>query len=182
MNNTFGIPIIPDNDATRVQKLHEYQILDTPVGEGPFQHVASLATHLFKVPIALVSLVDKQRVWFKANVGLEGVNEVDRGTSLCSLAVLSHEPTVFENAVEEPCLLANPLVAGEFGLRFYAAAPLTNPEGLNLGAVCIVDKIPRKFSIADQKILEHLAAVVMKELELWKLTIPAQQKAVNANV
>lgn len=168
MNNTFGIPIIPENDDARVEKLKEYDILDT-ITEGPFNNVASIAAHMFKTPMAFVSFVDKDRVWFKANVGLPGVTDTPRGVSLCSLAVLKEEVTVFNNAAEEPCLLANPLVAGEFGLKFYAAAPIKTPDGYNIGAVCIVDRKPRDFSDADQRVLEHLASIVMDELKLRKL-------------
>lgn len=167
MNNTFGIPIIPQNDKLRVEKLYEYEILDTQ-SEGSFKHVASLAAHIFKVPIALVSFVDAERVWFKANVGMEGVSEVDRGISLCSLSILNDDLTIIPDALEEPCLLANPLVAGSFGLRFYAAAPLTTDDGYNLGSVCIVDKEPRNLNGADKDMLAHMAKLVMKELELWK--------------
>lgn len=165
MENTFGIPIIPENEEARLEKLKEYNILDTK-SEGPFNNVASIAAHMFKTPMAFVSFVDKDRVWFKANVGLPGVTDTPRGVSLCSLAVLEDQVTVFNNAAEEPCLLANPLVAGEFGLRFYAAAPLKTPDGYNIGAVCIVDKEPREFSPADQRVLEHLASIVMDELAL----------------
>ncbi|QMU30412.1 GAF domain-containing protein [Adhaeribacter radiodurans] len=167
MKNTFGIPIIPCNDRERVKKLHEYNILDTH-SEGSFKHITSLAAHIFKVPIALISFVDSERVWFKANEGMEEVTEIDRGISLCSLSILNDDLTVFTDTLEEPCLLANPLVAGSFGLRFYAAAPLQTADGYNLGSVCIVDKEPRKFTYADQDMLTHLAELVMKELELWK--------------
>ena len=167
MTNTFGIPIVPENETDRVEKLKEYKILDTH-SEGSFKHVASLVAHIFQVPIALVSFVDTERVWFKANVGMEGVTEVDRGISLCSLAVLNEDVTVFNNALEEPCLLANPLVAGEFGLRFYAAAPLKTREGFNLGSLCIVDKEPRKLNKDGKDMLAHLAGIVMQELEIWK--------------
>ena len=167
MNNTFGIPIIPLNDQQRVKKLHDYHILDTH-SEGSFKHITSLATHIFKVPIALISFVDTDRVWFKANEGMEEVMEIDRGVSLCSLSILSYDLTVFPDTTKEPCLLANPLVAGDLGLRFYAAAPLTTPDGYNLGSVCLVDKEPRKFTAADADMLTHLAELVMKELELWK--------------
>lgn len=168
MDNTFGIPIIPENEETRLKKIKEYKILDTAL-EGPFNHVATIAADMFKAPIALVSLVDKYRVWYKAQVGMEGIKEVPRGESLCSLAILNDEVTVFKNALEEPCLLANPLVAGEFGLRFYAAAPLKTPDGFNIGSVCIVDTEPREFSVADQRVLEHLASIVMDALNARKL-------------
>jgi GAF domain-containing protein len=168
MENTFGIPIIPENEKGRLENLHSYDILDTR-SEGPFNNVASIAAHMFKTPMAFVSFVDESRVWFKANVGLESVSETPRGVSLCSLAILNNEPTVFHNTVEESCLLANPLVAGEFGMRFYAAAPIKTPEGFNIGAVCVVDKEPREFSVGDQRVLEHLASIVMDELKLRAL-------------
>ena len=168
MENTFGIPIIPENDSARLDNLRKYDILDTR-SEGSFNNVASIAAHMFKTPMAFVSFVDESRVWFKANLGLENVQEVPRGVSLCSLAILSNTPTVFQNTLEESCLLANPLVAGEFGMRFYAAAPIKTPEGFNIGAVCVVDKEPREFNVGDQRVLEHLASIVMDELKLRSL-------------
>ncbi|PKV67126.1 GAF domain-containing protein [Pontibacter ramchanderi] len=166
MKNTFiGVDLIPQNDEERLLKLQEYDILDTPP-EGAFNHIAAMAARMFNVPIALVALVDSERVWFKANVGMEGVENVSRGISLCSLAILNDGPTVFPDAVNEPCLLANPLVTGNFGLRFYAGAPLKTTDGYNLGTLCIVDKQPRDFSDADQKVLSQLAAIVMDEIEL----------------
>ncbi|MBA9076301.1 MULTISPECIES: GAF domain-containing protein [Rufibacter] len=167
--------IIPENDQERLTKLHEYRILDTnhpnPVDaetEGTLRHVVSLAAHLFKVPVAMISFVDRERVWLKAQVGLDGITEVDRGSSLSGLAILNENPTVFPDALEQPSLLANPFVAGEFGLRFYAAAPLRTHDGFQLGAVCLVDREPRTFSLEDQLTLKYLANLVMEELELWK--------------
>lgn len=166
IDNTFiGINIIPDNEEERLQKLKEYDILDTPK-EGAFNHIAAMAMHMFKVPVALISLVDAERVWFKANMGLEGVESVPRGESLCSLSVLNNDPTIFQDAANEPCLLANPLVSGNFGLRFYAGAPLTTADGLNIGTFCIVDKKPREFTESEQKILANMASIVMDEIEL----------------
>ncbi|WP_276498304.1 GAF domain-containing protein [Pontibacter litorisediminis] len=166
IDNTFiGVDLTPVSEEERLQKLREYEILDTPQ-EGAFNHIAAMATHMFNVPIALVSLVDADRVWFKANVGMPGVASVPRGESLCSLSVLSEEPVVFQDALTEPCLLANPLVTGGFGLRFYAGAPLVTADGLNIGTFCLVDKEPRQFSESDQKTLENLASIVMDEIEL----------------
>lgn len=169
MKNTFSIPIIPQNEQERLERLHSYHILDTHDKAGTFRHITSMAVQIFKVPIALVSLVDYEKVIFKANIGMEGVKEAARGESLCSLSILSDQVTVFEKAKEDPCLLANPLVTGSFGLQFYAGAPLKTPDGYNIGAVCVVDKMPRKFSEADCALLESLAAVVMDELEAGKL-------------
>ena len=165
MENTFGRPIIPDNEHERVKKLRSLHILDTHLEDGPFKHIAAMASRMFNVPIALVNLVETDNVWIMGNVGMEGTEKVKRGTSLCSLSILRDDVTVFENAKEEPCLLANPLVAGDFGLQFYAGAPLKTYDGYNIGALCIVDKIPREFSDADQKMLESLAAIIMDEIE-----------------
>nr|WP_255531356.1 GAF domain-containing protein [Pontibacter sp. 172403-2] len=149
--------------------------MDTP-REGAFNHIAAMATHMFQVPIALISLVDVDRVWFKANIGMEGVESVPRGESLCSLAVLSNDMTIFEDATNEPCLLANPLVSGNFGLRFYAGAPLVTSDGLNIGTICVVDKTPREFAESDQKMLANLASIVMDEIELRYLKRKTSQE------
>lgn len=165
MENTFNVPIIPENDEERLARLYSYGIKDTYEESGTFKHIVSMAAHIFKVPIALVSIVDEEQVIFVGNVGMEDTGQVSRGISLCSLAVLKEEVTVFENAREEACLLANPLVVGDFGLQFYAAAPLQSPDGFRLGAVCIIDKNPRTFSEAEQDLLKGLATAVMDELE-----------------
>jgi GAF domain-containing protein len=165
MDNTFGRPIIPDNEEQRLAKLRSLHILDTHEENGTFKHIAAIAARMFNVPIALVNFVEKDYVVTKARVGLDGETQMSRSISLCSLAVLRSDVTVFENAQVEPCLLANPLVIGEFGLRFYAAAPLTTSDGFHIGAVCIVDKEPREFSASDQKMLVSLAAIVMDEIQ-----------------
>lgn len=176
--HAFTTDILPKNESARLQKLYEYQILDSGVEaeataetEGTFRHVVSLATHLFNVPMAMVSFVDRDRVWFKAGVGLDGFTEVSREISLCSLAILNEETTVFPDTLNEPCLLANPLVAGEMGFRFYAGAPLKTIDGYNLGSVCIIDRVPREFSEEQELTLQYLAKLVMDELELWKYKV-----------
>ena len=169
MENTFGVPIIPEDDEERLARLYSYGLVESYEEAGSFKHIASMAAHIFKVPIALVSFVEEEHVTFVANVGMEDTRQVSRGVSLCSLSVLREEVTVFENAREEACLLANPLVVGDFGLQFYAAAPLKTHDGYSLGSVCIVDKKPRKFSEAEQELLKGLAAAVMEEMEERKL-------------
>ncbi len=104
---------------------------------------------------------------------MPGVNNVPRGTSLCSLAILQEKPTVFKDAENEPCLLANPLVAGSFGLKFYAGAPLITSDGHNIGTVCLIDKKPRDFTEKEMEMLEDLAAVVMDEIEIRLASIKA---------
>ncbi len=180
MENTFGINIIPENDDARIAVLKRYKILDTPP-EHAFDNVAKLATQIFNVPISLVSLVDTEQVFFKANVGMGNARSTSRGLSLCSLAVLKDEVTVFEDAVHEPCLLANPLVSGAFGLKFYAGAPLITHDGFLIGTMCIVDKVARNFSEADRNILAGLAKIVMDEIELRLQAIDEREKQISIN-
>eukprot|EP01133_Synstelium_polycarpum_P011888 gene11888-13853_t len=177
MENTFGINIIPENDQQRVAVLKRYKILDTP-SEDTFNHIAKLAAQIFNTPIALISLVDSDRVFFKANIGMGDARHTPRGRSLCSLAILQPEVTVFENAPQEPCLLSNPLVAGEFGLKFYAGAPLVTHDGFLIGTLCIVDKKTRAFSDQNKEILKGLAQVVMDGIEL---RLSAIEEAENQN-
>lgn len=165
MENTFGMEIIPENDVERIKILKRYQIAGTP-SEGAFDNVAMLAAQIFGVSIALVSLVDAEKVFFKANVGMGNVKSSPRGNSLCSLAILQPTVTVFENAPEEPCLLSNPLVAGDFGLKFYAGAPLITHDGFSIGTLCVIDKKTRNFTEQDRTILQGLAKIVMDEIEL----------------
>jgi signal transduction histidine kinase len=172
VRNTFSIPVVPENDAERLQALYRYEIIDTPP-EGAFNRVAEMAAKIFNVPVALVSLVDKERVFFKASVGMPGLKETERGVSLCSLAVLQDDPTVFEKAETEPCLLANPFVAGSFGLKFYAGAPLITHDGFRIGTICIIDKKERAFSDKDKAVLQDLAAIVMDEIEIRLSAIKA---------
>jgi GAF domain-containing protein len=124
-----------------------------------------LASTIFRVPIAIISLVDTDRIWFKSHHGLS-INQIGRDPGLCASAILSTDSYVVENAVDDARTLANPLVAGEFGLRFYAAAPLRTDENFNLGTLCIIDQQPRKFTDEEKDILVQLAAVVMDEMEM----------------
>ena len=163
MNNTFGIPIIPSDDNERVATLHSYNILDTPP-EWNFDNLVNVVAQCLNMPIAIISLVDKERVFFKARLGLESKEDVPRGVSLCSLAILETDITIFEDALKEPCLLANPMVAGEFGLRFYAGAPIINENGYAIGTVCVIDKKPREFSEADQDLLTRFATATMNAI------------------
>jgi GAF domain-containing protein len=164
MENSFGIPIIPENEEERLAELYSYKITDIYEKQGSFKHIAAMAAHIFNAPVGLVSFVDREKVIIRGNFGMEGTDGVARGVSLCSLAVLRDEVTIFENALQEPCLTYNPMVR-DLGLRFYAGAPLKSPEGYKIGTICIVDREPRRFSEADLALLESLASAVMNELE-----------------
>jgi signal transduction histidine kinase len=152
------------HEAERIKTLHKYDILDTPP-DGSFDHIAKLAAQLLNVPIAIVSLVDTDRIWFKSSIGVD-VKQIDRNPGLCSSAILSDEIYIVEDAGKDPGTLANPLVAGEFGLRFYAAAPLRVREGFNLGTLCVIDKNPRTLTRDEKEILKILSEILVDQLEL----------------
>jgi serine/threonine protein kinase len=156
--------IIPGNEDARMEAVHRYGILDTPP-DGSFDRITALAARVFSVPIAIVSVVDHDRIWFKSHHGIPA-EEINRDPGLCASAILQDDLWVVENAPKDPRALANPLVAGEFGLGFYAGAPLTTRDGYNLGTLCILDYDPRVLTPEEAATLRDLAAVVMNDLEL----------------
>lgn len=151
-------------EAERLAALQSYEILDTPP-DGAFDRITTLAARHFDVPVALVSLVDEDRIWFKSRHGLEA-EQIARSPGLCASAVLSDDAYVVRDAIKDPRTLANPLVAGELGVRFYAAAPLITHEGHRLGTMNIIDFKPREFEEEQEEILEQFAGLVMDQMEL----------------
>lgn len=147
-----------------MEAVRRYDILDTPP-DGAFDRITALAARLFDVPIAIVSVVDNDRIWFKSHYGLE-TEQIDRDPGLCASAILHDGPWIVENASADPRALANPLVAGSFGLKFYAGVPLRTDDGFNLGTLCILDHKARELSPAEVTTLEDLAGMVMSELEV----------------
>jgi sigma-B regulation protein RsbU (phosphoserine phosphatase) len=156
--------LIPDDEADRLAAVRRYDVLDTPP-DGAFERITALAARHFGVPISIVSIVDTDRIWFKSHHGVD-VDEIGRDPGLCASAILQDGPWVVENAATDPRTLANPLVAGELGLRFYAGAPLRTRDGFNLGTLCVIDQKPRDFTEEQAGTLADMAAVVMDELEL----------------
>jgi sigma-B regulation protein RsbU (phosphoserine phosphatase) len=155
----------PDVETARLSAVRRYDILDTPP-DGAFDRIAALAGRLFDVPVATVTIVDSDRIWFKAAHGLEGVAEIGRDPGLCGSAVLRDDALVIPDTLLDPVAADNPLVAGEMGVRFYAAAPITTPDGYRLGTVNILDTRPRSITQDDIATLSDLAAIVMDEMEL----------------
>src|SRR5664279_1212687 len=148
----------PLNESHRLEALRRYQILDTP-SDGAFDHITAIAARLLQVPIAIVSLVDHDRIWFKSHHGLDAC-QTDRQPGLCASAILSPELYEVRDARVDARTLANPLVVGEMGLRFYAAVPLRTHDGFNLGTLCVIDREPRALSPSDSEMLAQLAALV----------------------
>lgn len=118
------------------------------------------------MPIAIVSLVDEDRIWFKASQGLGNIREIDKSPGLCASAILSDEVYLVDDARNDPRCLTNPLVTGAFGLQFYAAAPLKTHDGHKLGTLCIIDKKKRYINTEQQALLAQMADIVMHEMEL----------------
>lgn len=156
--------IIPENEPQRLAAVKRYDILDTPP-DGSFDRITAIAARRFRVPISIISIVDHDRIWFKSHHGV-AVKQIDRDPGLCASAILSQEPHILRNARSDPRALANPLVAGEFGLRFYAGVPLHTSDGYNLGTLCIIDREARPISQDEVDELTDLASVVMDQLEL----------------
>jgi GAF domain-containing protein len=154
------------SEQARIKALYTYNLLDTPP-DGSFDKMTKLAAKLFNIPIAIISLVDTDRIWFKSKYGLD-VNQIGRDPGLCASAILSDEVYLVEDARNDPRTLANPLVAGEFGLQFYAAAPLRTPDGYNLGTFCVLDQQKRYFNTDQQEALKLFAEVVMEQVEMWR--------------
>ena len=156
--------IIPDDETARMAAVSRYDILDTPP-DGSFDRITAIAARLFDVPISIISIVDHDRIWFKSHHGL-AVNQIGRDAGLCASAILSSDPHVLTDALVDPRSLANPLVAGEFGLRFYAGVPLRTSDGHNLGTLCVIDRAPRPITQKQINDLQDLASVVMDQMEL----------------
>lgn len=148
----------------RLENLYKYEILDTPP-DGYFDEITSLATKIFNVPIAIITLVDTDRIWFKSSFGLD-VEQIPRSPGLCSSAIMSEDIYIVEDARKDPRTLSNPLVAGIMGLQFYAAAPLKSSDGYNLGTMCLIDKEPRSLDAKESSILRQLSRIVMAQFEL----------------
>ena len=152
------------SEPQRLAALRNYDILDTPP-DGAFDRIATLAARCFRTPIALVTLVDEDRIWFKSRHGL-GVEQIPRSPGLCASAILSDAAYTVRDALTDVRTLANPLVTGALGLRFYAAAPLITHDGFRLGTINVIDFAPRDFSADDEKLLQDLSAMVVDLLEL----------------
>ncbi len=155
---------IPETESRRLEKLHEYQILDTH-SEDTFDNIALLASQIFGVPNAFITFVDEDRVFFKSNLSSLPFNEVDRKHSLCSLAILHNKVTVFNDTYDHPNLMEIPHVSDKGGIRFYAGAPLKSPEGYNMGTICVVDSVPRETTEEQLGMLKTLSRIIIDKLE-----------------
>jgi PAS domain S-box-containing protein len=154
----------PENETARLDALQRYAVLDT-LPEQEFNDLSRMAALICGTPIALVSLVDADRQWFKSKVGLEE-NETSRDIAFCAHAILQPDVMVVPDALEDERFRNNPLVTGEPKVRFYAGAPLTTREGYALGTLCVMDRVPRDLSPEQKEALRALGRLVVAQLEL----------------
>ena len=161
------IPYPPD-EAERLQALLAYDIVDTPP-EASLDRITRLASAHFDIPVAAVTLVTEDEQFFKSCVGAD-VDGTSREVAFCTHTIMQPGVLVVEDATQDPRFQENPLVTGEFGIRFYAGAPLITPAGHALGSLCLIDTQPRTFDAEDQAVLQEFAALVVDELELRRTT------------
>jgi len=168
-------PLPLDEDA-RLRALHDADLLDTPAEAG-FDDLAAVASALCGTPIALVSLVDRERQWFKAKVGLDAP-ETPRDVAFCAHAILGNGVFMVEDAFEDERFADNPLVAGEPHVRFYAGAPLVTNEGHALGTLCVIDHEPRTLDAGTRAALDALGRQVVRMIELRRAHRDLQRESV----
>ncbi len=153
----------PGNEKERLQALRQYKVLDTDP-ELEYDELVQLASEICEVPISLITLIDDDRQWFKAKIGLS-LPGTPRDTSFCAHAIHDEAIMEIEDAQQDERFFDNPLVTGDPNIRFYAGMPLVNPEGFKLGTLCVIDRVPRKLTDLQKKAIATLGRQVVKQLE-----------------
>jgi len=153
----------PANEEARIAALDKYAILDTEP-ERSFDDLTQLASFVCETPIALISLVDEDRQWFKSRVGI-AASETSRDIAFCSTAILQSDVFVVPDALADERFRNNPLVVSDPHIRFYAGAPLINEDGYALGTICVVDRTPRNLAPDQKEALKALSRLVLAQLE-----------------
>ena len=161
--DTEALAASPPPEEQRLRAVRRFDGLHSPA-DGAFTRVAAIAARSLRAPISTVSIVDRDRIWFRGKHGLE-LTAVDREPGLCASAILQRDPYVVTDAVSDPRAFDNALVRGELGARFYAAAPIQTSDGYNLGTVNVISSRPRAVTEEETETLQYLAAIVADELE-----------------
>jgi len=155
---------IPKNEKQRLKVLWQYSVLDT-MPEEIFDDLTELAARICEAPVAMITLVDEDRQWFKAKVGVS-INETSRDISFCAHAITQPGLFIVPDATRDERFAKNPLVKSDPKVRFYAGAPLVSPDGYALGTLCVIDKVPRELRPEQKQALRILARHVVSQLEL----------------
>ena len=154
----------PENETLRIAALHALGVLDTEP-EPAFDALVRVASLICGVPISLISLVDTERQWFKANEGLHEASETARDIAFCSHAILEDDVFEVADALKDLRFVDNPLVTGNPGIRFYAGAPLVLSDGSRVGTLCVIDRVPRQMNDMQREVLRCLARAAVQALE-----------------
>lgn len=164
--HALAIAIAPEvaKESARLAELDRLDILDTPQEEA-FNRITRLIRDVLHVPIAIISMIDGHRQWYKAKEGTDA-HEVSRSESFCRVTIENHAPVIVPDATLDRRFAANRYVTGEPHVRFYAGIPLSTGGGQNIGTVCAIDVSPRRFTLDELNILQNLAAIAMDEIEL----------------
>lgn len=170
-------PPIPDNEKARLEALRRYRVMDT-APERAFDDVTKLASYICGTPMALVTLIDKDRQWFKAKIGLAS-SETPRDIAFCAHTIHQAKLMIVENAVEDERFRSNPYVTGDPHVRFYAGAPLLTSEGYGLGSLCVLDQKPRQLNSEQIAALEALSRTIVTALELRRVSHDLAEAAEN---
>ena len=155
------------DETARQAALDRYDVLDTPP-EEPFDRITALVRTVLDVPISTVSLIDRDRHWFKAQTGLD-FNESSRDISFCTQTIRTHEPLVIPDTRADPRFASNPAVIGPPSIGSYVGVPLQTPDGYNIGSLCAMDHVARNFTPHQIDMLKSFAGIVVDELELRSL-------------
>src|SRR5918911_4641098 len=155
---------VPPEESERLAALRRYEILDTAAEEA-FDELTRLAAQVCRTPVALISFVDAERQWFKSKVGLDA-SETPREHAFCAHAILGPDLFVVPDALADARFAENPLVTSDPSIRFYAGAPLTTREGLRVGTLCVIDRVPREITEEQRLTLGALARQAVTQMEL----------------
>lgn len=161
-----------DDEEGRLLALQRLEILDTPE-EAPFEKIVNLVEQILHVPMCAVSLIDRDRQWFKARRGLS-VCETARDISFCTHAIGQSDPFIIRDSLQDERFVGNPMVTGAPFIRSYAGIPLMSPDGYNVGTLCAIDIVPRDFQVSEISILESFAKIIVDELELRQIATTDQ--------
>jgi diguanylate cyclase (GGDEF)-like protein len=168
--------LLPDNEPQRLRAVRSYEILDTEP-ELEFDALTRVASHTFSAPIAVVAMMDADRLWFKSKLGLD-IPQLDRKIAFCAHAIMRpREAMVIPDLLSDQRFAENPLVADAPHLRFYAGAPIVDPTGLALGTIAVIDTQPRSFSDAQRDALMDLSTLVVTALQARRRAIDLQRMA-----